>query len=166
MIREAARAGIKVYGIDFVINAFYTGTGKYDFEELDLGIRHILSINPDACFMISSGGTPPDAWLKKNPDELMGFAVKSSGRNPYDYYANPAAPSFASKLFRAETAGLIRQLGEFVKSKSWGRRVIGIKIAYGASYDGMPWGCHCMPDTGKRMGNFPQAINTLFPRRL
>ena len=151
MIREAARAGIKVYGIDFVINAFYTGTGKYDFEELDLGIRHILSINPDACFMISSGGTPPDAWLKKNPDELMGFAVKSSGRNPYDYYANPAAPSFASKLFRAETAGLIRQLGEFVKSKSWGRRVIGIKIAYGASYDGMPWGCHCMPDTGKRM---------------
>ncbi|MBQ7208522.1 MAG: beta-galactosidase [Lentisphaeria bacterium] len=151
LIAQAAKAGIGIYCLGFVIDAFHTGLGTYDFEELDVGIRHILSIDPNAYFIISTGGTPPNAWLRKNPDELVGFAVKSDGRNPYDYFANPPAPSFASQAFRDETADMIRQLGNFVRKKTWGRRVIGVKVAYGASYDGMPWGCHCMPDTGKRM---------------
>jgi len=151
LIREAAKAGVEIYNMEFVIDAFHTGVGKYDFEEFDIGIRHILTINPNAYFMITSGGTPPASWLKDNPDELVGYAVKSNGRNPYDYFANAPAPSFASQAFRNETENLIRQLGQFVRGQSWGRRVIGLRIAYGASYDGMPWGCHCMPDTGKRM---------------
>ena len=151
VIRQMKKAGVRIFNFGMVIDAFYTGLGKYDFEELDIAIRHALAIDPDAYIMFSAAGTPPNAWLKKNPDELMGFAVKSKGTNPYDYYANPAAPSFASQAFRDETANLIRQLGEFVLKQSWGRRVIGVRIGYGASYDGMPWGCHCMPDTGKRM---------------
>ena len=151
LVSQAAKAGIAIYNLEFVIDAFHTGIGTYDFEELDIGIRRILSLNPNAYFMISSGGTPPKSWLRKNPDELVGYAVKSDGKDPYDYFANPEAPSFASQAFRDETGNLIRELGNFVRKQSWGRRVIGLKIAYGASYDGMPWGCHCMPDTGKRM---------------
>ena len=151
LVAKLARAGIRIYNFELVINAFYSGLNKYDFEEFDTCVRHFLAINPNAYIMFSASGTPPNAWLKKNPDELMGFAVKSNDTNPYNYFANPKAPSFASQAFRDETANLIRQLGEFIKKQTWGRRVIGIKIGYGASYDGMPWGCHCMPDTGKRM---------------
>ena len=150
-IKKISKFGLSLYNLDFVINAFYTGKNNYTFEEVDLRIRRILAIDPNAYFMISPCGTPPNNWIKKNPDELVGYAVKNDKRDPYDYYANSPAPSFASEAFRAETRNMIANLGKYVKSQPWGRRVIGLKIAYGASYDGMPWGCHCMPDTGKRM---------------
>lgn len=150
-IKHTAEAGISIYATGFYIEAFHCGNGQYDFEEFNLSMRRTLAINPNAYFIISAGGLPPAAWLRKNPDELVGYAIKNDRRSAGDYYANVVAPSVASQAYRQETARMIKAMGDYMRKQPWGRRVIGINLAHGGSNDGMLWGCHAMPDTGKRM---------------
>ena len=145
MVKNAAKAGLKLYCI------YFSSRSRYDLENLDLSIRRILSLVPDAFFMISFRIFPTPEWLNANPDELIGYAVKNKTLNKHDYRGNPQAPSLASLAFRREVGRQIREIGDFVKSKIWSRRVVGFMAASGGSGDGSPWGCHSMPDTGKRM---------------
>ena len=150
-IRHTAQAGVSIYKTGFYIEAFYSGSGNYDFSELDLGIRRILAKDPEARIFIGAAGLPPREWMAKNPDELVGYAIKNDRRSAGDFHANVVAPSVASEAYRQETARMLKALGAFVRRQPWGRRVIGLHLAQGGSSDGMLWGCHAMPDTGKRM---------------
>ena len=150
-IRHTAQAGVSIYALSFNIGAFSTGFGSYDFEEFNLGIRRILALDPKAHFVITMEGTPPDDWMEKHPDELVEYAIKNDNKHNSNYYANTIAPSFASEAYRQETARMLRIMAEYMRSQPWGRRIVGLILAHGGSCDGMPWGCHCMPDTGKRM---------------
>ena len=92
-------------------------------------------------------------WLEKHPDECVRYALEDPKKSKSygDFFGNPFVPSFASAAYRAEVRRLILDFGRYCGSQPWGRRVLGMHDGYGGSLDGMPFGCHSMPDTGKRM---------------
>ncbi|MBQ6471617.1 MAG: hypothetical protein IJJ33_06515 [Victivallales bacterium] len=154
MVRQGGEAGLNFYVI--VVNDQYygTGIGHYDFHSLDLTIRRLLAIVPDAKIIFSYRGNPLQQWLEQNPDECQEYAVKRE--NPayisWTYWYNPQANSLASKKYREEVLeSFVRALADFSLRQPWGRRVAAMHLGYGGSGDGMPYGCHSMPDTGKRM---------------
>ena len=154
MVRKGGEAGLHFYIINVNDQYYGAGIGHYDFHSLDLTIRRLLALVPDAKIIFSYRGNPLKQWLDQNPDECQEYAVKRE--NPayisWTYWYNPQANSLASKKYREEVLeSFVRALAEFSLRQPWGRRVAGMHMGYGGSGDGMPYGCHSMPDTGKRM---------------
>ena len=154
VLSACRQMGMKFLGVKFGSRStFETRDGGYDFTAFDYTIRAVLSHYPEAYVVISyrNGANMPPGWDKRHPDELAGFAVESSSRDQHNYAATPSVPSFASKFYREDERRFLMAFGEFARSKPWGRRIAGMHCGFGASGDGMPCGCFCMPDTGKRM---------------
>ena len=153
IIRKCAAMGLHLYGIQrFGRLKFQRPDGTWDFDMFGLGLCRILQLDPEARFVISyqnANSRLAKGWAKKHPDELVGYARKS--KSAHHYAGNVIAPSLASELYRSEERAFWRAFGEYAKDKPWRRRVVMIHCALGGSADGMPSGCHCMPDTGKRM---------------
>ena len=152
-LARGRKAGIPAFEIG-VGHTFVRGDGSFDFSALDLAVRHYLSIWPEAYIYIAYALKQMGfvKWVNSHPDECVGFAVDRPGRTSWgDYSGAPKVPSFASKAYRAEVRKFVLALGEYCRAQPWGRRVLGMHDGYGGSGDGMPYGCHSMPDTGKRM---------------
>ena len=153
MLANARSHGLWAFELG-ITHRFQCGDGSFDFSDVDRMVRHILSIWPEAYFYFSfSTREEVRKWLEKNPDECVRYAIEDPKKSKSygDYSGNPFVPSFASAAYRAEVRKLVMSLGEYSRSQPWGRRVIGMHDAYGGSCDGMPFGCHSMPDTGRRM---------------
>ena len=151
---EFAAAGVKFFVVG-VGDHFRAGLNGYDFSELDAQIRRLLAVNPDAYFIVGywTNITEIQPWMNANPDEMVEYADPDPrfGTQINSYFAQPRAPSFASKAYRRYVCDLVEAFAGYVRSKPWGRRIAAMRIGYGPSNDGMPWGCHRMPDCGKRM---------------
>ena len=145
------KAGVKFISVEG-INRFRLKDGTYDFDILDQQMMEMIKAYPEAYFFFSYGSGVYDAnWAREHPDECAGFAVPSKEQNIYNYWCTKPAPSFASKLYRERGAHIIGEFAKYIRSRTWGRRVVGVWTAFGGSGDGMPAGCYSMPDTGVAM---------------
>ncbi len=155
IVLSARKAGIPIIGLSrFLRGKYEAEDGTYDFSQFDGGIRRILALYPEARFFLyyRNGAEMPVGWVKRHPDELVGYAIQAPGRTGYgDYSGNPPVPSFASKLYRDEERRFWKAFGDYARHQPWGRRILGVHCGFGGSGDGMPAGCNRMPDTGKRM---------------
>lgn len=154
MVRRGHRIGLPFYIMSVNDQTCGGGIGHYDFNTLDLNIRRLLALNPNAKIIFSYRGLPLTQWLKQNPDECQEYAIKrdNPGYISWTYWYNPLSNSFASRKYREEVVtSFVKALAEFSLRQPWGRRVVAMQLQYGGSADGMPFGCHSMPDTGKRM---------------
>ena len=157
--RNEVLAACRRMGMNFLCvkrvgrSTFERSDGGYDFTEFDLNIRAVFARHPDAYIVIyyRNGGNMPTGWERRHPGELAGFAVPSARTAAHDYSATPKVPSFASEFYREDERRFLLAFGAFARSQPWGRRIVGIHCGYGASGDGMPAGCFCLPDTGPRM---------------
>lgn len=154
IVRRGEKIGLPFYIMKVNDQTCSGAPGHYDFNTLDLNVRRLLALNPEAKIIFSYRGEPLNQWLKRNPDECQEYAVKreTPGYISWTYWYNPLMNSFASKKYREEVlTSFVKALAEFSLRQPWGRRVVAMQLQYGGSADGMPYGCHSMPDTGKRM---------------
>ena len=124
----------------------------YDLAGVDTDVRRILARCPNAHFIIEFRRDRPADWkcLKDGDDEAVGYAAPAiPGGHPANSHIR--VPSFASQKYRDEIATHLMRIGEQCLKQPWGRRIAVILFADGFSADGMPWGCHVMPDNGRRM---------------
>ena len=153
MLAKAREHGLWAFQIGLT-HRFQCPDGSFDFSDIDRMVRHFLSIWPEAYFYVCfSTREEVKRWLEKHPDECVRYALEDPKKSKSygDFFGNPFVPSFASAAYRAEVRRLILDFGRYCGSQPWGRRVLGMHDGYGGSLDGMPFGCHSMPDTGKRM---------------
>lgn len=150
IVRKMYLAGCRIFSIVLQPNRFRLPSGEFDFSEVGYGIRQILAMAPDSYIEINYAGWERYLYfLKENPDEAAGYA--RAGKIPGSYLDTTFAPSLASVKFRGEVRRVIGELGKYCRTQPWYKRIIGVHTGFGNSGDGMPWGSHCMPDTGKRM---------------
>ncbi|MEI8244493.1 MAG: hypothetical protein WCI51_01615 [Lentisphaerota bacterium] len=150
IVRKMYLSGCRIFSIVIQPSRFRLQNGEFDFSEVGYCIQRILALAPDSYIMFNYGGWERYTYfLDKNPDEATGYAVAAT--IPNTYYDTTFAPSFASQKFRGEVRRVFGELGKFCRMQSWYKRIIGAHSGFGQSGDGMPWGSHCMPDTGKRM---------------
>jgi len=141
-------ADINLYFIEFITIGFWDDEGKYDWRILDDSCARILSINPNARFVLE---IPVDlrAWphsqsvykfINKYPNEM----VKDENFNSKIQVFNGQhpVPSFASDIYVNEAKNLLTHLVRHVQKSVYGQRVIGYFPIGAPGGEWVYWGSH------------------------
>ena len=125
--------------------------GVYDFSDLDRRATNLVERIPNCLIDIGFWLDLPK-WCAANPDEIIGYADGKAGEGDTDErLGRPIRPSAASAAFRREAAHFIAELGRFVRSRPWGKRVVMVRPKWGVYCEWHYWGMYHFPDTGKAM---------------
>ena len=155
MILRAYGAGIRLFQlvVKFDDLPHDPATGKYDYWSLDRYACRLLNLAPDAHIMLCVWfrGEWQKRLLEKYPDEAIGYAS-----NPTRFYDDDIKASkrlsFASLIRRKKIREAIMDLGSYVQTKPWRKRIMAVRVTGGVYTE---WGCfgmsNDMPDTGKAM---------------
>lgn len=155
IVAKMYQAGVRIFMFGVPDETLYNN--KESEWVIDIGISRLLKLAPEAYFILQTAVMQEKEWLKKNPDERVGYSnpvkPRAGGRPDDDgYYGGQLAPSFASEAYRKKVAQRFIDFMKYASAKPWGRRIIGCSIGYGPSGDGLPFGVvNGMPDCGKRM---------------
>ena len=135
--------------------------GIYDFSSLDRSMGMILKNLPDASIMVQLRIETLDEFLKKHPNEGIGYATGPADNSraqkdllwhSLDVGGRKIAPSYASLKFREELRNFVIRFAEYVKKQPWSKRLVAVRVTNGCysewHYFGM---AGHMPDTGKAM---------------
>ncbi|MGQ9608266.1 MAG: beta-galactosidase [bacterium] len=114
---------------------------KYDYSNLDERVNMILRADPSAYIFPRIYLHSPRWWDAKYPDELV--TVDLGDGKPVPFYHHPGdkrAPSWASEIWKRDTADAIRKYISHIKSSPYSDRIIGYHIASGTTEEWMMWG--------------------------
>ncbi|HEY3396581.1 MAG TPA: hypothetical protein VGM19_02880 [Armatimonadota bacterium] len=104
-------------------------------------VEYILSVRPDAQFVIRPNCTPPAEWLTKYPEEVQ---TDEDGHTYPD-----ACP--ASERYLADMVVFLQRLVRHCESQPWGERVLGyLEASYGE-------GCTMLTISGKMFDCAPPS---------
>jgi hypothetical protein len=143
--------GVKFHRISVTEIEYEKAPGVYDFSRLDLYARQVLKFVPDAFLTITIKITPPK-WLVAHPEALVRYGDGEIGSGGGDELSGRVArPSPASPEYRAEAARLIAQLGAYVCTQPWGKRVVAIRPCWGVYTEWHMYGFYHSPDVGVAM---------------
>ena len=149
LLRFAA-AGIHFHKIQYESGAFWKDDGVYDFSSFDKEARRILKLDPQAKLMLAFRLTM-DGWCRKHPGEEIAYADYTTKYDGHESYGCPLRPSPASTAFRTECSHLFEALGEYVRSKPWGKRVFAIQPHWGIYTEWHMYGMDRSPDVSRPM---------------
>ena len=139
-------------GDAYASSSYWKASGKYDFSSMNMEIARLLALNPNAHFFVDLYFAAMTQWCKDHPDEVIQYATGPIDPNSDEMTGRPLRPSPASLRFREEMCRILKSLSEYIASRPWGKRVIGIKIDYGVYGEWQYYGSNQnMPDTGKAM---------------
>lgn len=146
---RAGRAGFKFAHIWTVPDA--KEGENYDFYRLDEAVCRAIHLQPDV-YVILAMRLDLKKWILDFPDEQQQY-----GTGPIDptcqddLKGRPCRASCASVRYREKALDAVRAVGEYVKSRPWANRVVGVRVAYGIYTEWHSYGMYEAPDTGRRM---------------
>ncbi len=118
----AIAAGFDSFLVTAQFDEFWLGEGRYDFTKFDRDVETLLTVAPDAIFMLDIRFYMPDWWLKKNPDDVSAYFEKTR-RNAYD-----DVQSLGSKNWLAAAEAPLKALIDHVKASPYADRIWGANI--------------------------------------
>jgi len=131
--REYAAGGLHLYsdwfGASHAASLGQIRPGVYDYGEFDSYFARILDADSQAFFLPHIGITPPSWWQQAHPEELCLYA--DGGRGPQ---------SFASTLWKQETAEDLRRLIRHIETTPYADRILGYILYSGYSAEWQSWG--------------------------
>ena len=132
-IDAAIKGGFDNYALVVDFLEIWKGPDEFDFTDLDRKAEQLLSMNPDACFMLQIGCYMPDWWLADNPDDVT---VRENGKPRHPTQERQA---LASKKWLKDSRIPLKALVEHVKNSSWGDRVWGANVAENVNWEWFWW---------------------------
>ncbi len=112
---------------------FWKGPDEFDFSVLDNKVEQLLTVCPDAVFLLQIGCYMPDWWLAANPDDVT---VREDGLPRVKHHERQA---LASKKWLADSRIALKALVDHVRSSSWGDRVWGANVAENSNWEWFWW---------------------------
>jgi len=149
--REFGEAGVHIYSFPstcsrhtwpgFARQAWLAPGDHFDFSQLDEQIIRILEADPEAYVFPRVYVNSPDWWDKLHPDQLVLF---DEGKGPELYHETESkpCPSWASEIWRQDTAYALTRYIEHIRSAPYADRVIGYHVASGTTEEWMYWGAN------------------------
>lgn len=118
----AMAAGFNSFLVDAPFDEFWLGERLYDFTKLDRMIETLLTVAPNAIFMLDIRFYMPNWWLEKNPDDVSAYFEKTK-RNNYD-----DVQALGSKNWLASSEAPLKALIDHVKASPYADRIWGANI--------------------------------------
>ena len=147
---KASSLGITINQLTFRSSLFEKAPGVYDFKVFDEHVRQMLAAVPDARIVMLLRMDLPK-WTKAHPEGQIGYAKGAQVERGDECTDRLARPSAASPEFRAEVNGCLKQLFAYIRAQPWGKRVIGIRPAWGIYTEWHCYGMYQGPDVGPAM---------------
>ena len=116
------RAGMHNYLVTARFEQFWKAIGQYDFREFDRAVETLLTVDPEAIFMLDLRFYMPEWWLKAHPEDTSAYFEKTR-RNTFD-----DVQALASKRWLADSEAPMRALLEHIREKGYAARIWGINI--------------------------------------
>jgi len=150
--RAMVNAGFRIFFCPWLINAdhfaaknvfppFWPEQGPLDFSLLDELLDFLASLSRELWFIPRLYLNTPTWWAARYPGELVRFADSAAQASPvtngfrYDIQA-----SMASERWRADVAGVLRELVAHVENGPHADRVLGYMLNSGGSSEWVYWG--------------------------
>ena len=121
-LTPAADAKLGNFRVYAKLHQFWTAENKYDFSEIEKDVEKLLTIHPEAIFMLDIRYYMPEWWTKRNPDDTTKYFEKTPRNTYHDCQA------LGSKKWLVDTDKPVKALIDYVKSRPWADRVWGASI--------------------------------------
>lgn len=147
-------AGMHVYGIGVHVPGVWREDGTIDFDDATGKIRSVLAIDPDARFQFCfDASAQPEWWLRRHPDELVGYQNGTIDFAQRTQTKNVAAASFASRVWRREMSDFLVRLTSFLESTPYASRILSYRPDFGIHHEWHYYGMcgGLLPDSGRAM---------------
>ena len=148
--QKMASLGITINQLTIRSSEYEVSDGVYSFKTLEQKALRLLDAVPDARIILLVRMDCPK-WLEAHPTERVEYAngpIVGSGDERIDRVARPTA---ASKAYRDEVRNVMKELGKYVNSRPWGKRVIGIRPSWGVYTEWHMYAFDQGPDIGPAM---------------
>ena len=133
LMNAANAAGFDNFALVTDFLEIWKGPDKFDFTNLDRKVEQLLSMNPNAVFLLQIGCYMPDWWLEQNPDDVT---VRENGKPRHPRQERQA---LASKKWLRDARIPLKALVEHVKNAPWGDRVWGANVAENTNWEWFWW---------------------------
>lgn len=178
------RAGVKLH-TSILFNG-WVGPDQYDYTFTDRTLERLFSVLPEDALYIPRvklnapvewskvhpeelfvyyGGNPDPEWIRPRVGSLEHDLLGYEAPNGY-YMGKDARPnvngqfsnaSFASEVWKKDAAKALQALLTHLKESPYGKRIIGIHIAYGVSGETCMWGRF-----GRTYGDYSHVFRKAF----
>ncbi len=118
----------------------WTAPNTWDYSQTDERSMKVLSSDPEAHFFPRLYLRAPKWWTDAHPDELVTYDPGDGKPIPFLHSENRPVPSWASEVWRKDTAMAIQRYIRHMEGSPWSDRVIGYHIASGTTEEWMMWG--------------------------
>lgn len=145
-----ASLGVKINQLTLHPYEYEKASGTYSFSVLEEKVHRLLETSPDARILLLVRMEFPK-WLAAHPSERIEYANGPVVERGDDLTDRIARPSPASAAYRAEVRRFLNLLGEYVCSKPWGKRVMGVRPSWGVYTEWHMYGFYEGPDIGPAM---------------
>jgi hypothetical protein len=114
---------------------------RFDYSAFEERVKMLLDADPDAYFFPRLYLSSPRWWDAEHPDELVTFDPGDGQPQPF-FHSPPdkRVPSWASEVWRRDTAAALRRFIEHVQQSPYADRVLGYHLASGTTEEWMMWG--------------------------
>ncbi|MBE2185436.1 MAG: hypothetical protein IAE99_01515 [Rhodothermales bacterium] len=154
--------GIRLIQPNLGMAESWTGPGQYDFRALETYMARLLVLDPDAYLFPRMHLYTPIWWKDAHPDEIgvLGMSgvgpawdiMKREGFPPgegnkrFAPMIDAREASYASDLWRNDTAAMLRAFVAFIEQSPLAARMMGYFPVHGNTEEWNIWGDDFMPD--------------------
>ncbi|MDD2707473.1 MAG: hypothetical protein PHV34_05630 [Verrucomicrobiae bacterium] len=128
-VREYGDNGIHLY-ITSCVRVGLSENSTRDYSEIDAIANSTLAYDPKARLILVVDLTPPEWWLKKNPEERCKFDDGAMGMQ-----------SLSSRKWMKEAGDALECLMDHVGKSPYGKRIAGYFPSSGYTGEWQSWGC-------------------------
>lgn len=162
------QAGINIYHPVLGMRSGWLGNGKYDWSIMDAFFGKLLEMNPDAYFLPRIQLNTSNWWKEAHPAELIKYGLPTPERKHNVHIKRKISPSegghhfmasgdelweasFASELWRQDTAEMLRQFVKHIEASPLKSRIIGYHPTTGRTAEWNYFGPDYLPDYSEPM---------------
>ncbi len=137
---------------------FWLGRKKYDFSIFDQHLARLLLLAPDATVMLYLSINPYPDFFKNHPEAMALDASGKPMRTENSYWQ-----SYAAESYRIETAEMLRDFAEHLRTSPYGKAVAGIHLVGGR--DGQ-WFPHPYDGSAGNLAAFRNYLRRIYANDL